>query len=276
MTFSPIENSREDGNILELYEFRFGTETTRLTSYNRNILFGGVTWLATQISRSDVQNSTEQAINEIKIELPLTNEIASRYIRNVPGRVGSVQIFRAHVDDPIEETILLFDGFISQASFDAALVATLSCSPSTSVFKRSGPRFNYQSLCNHILYDSRCKILEVAFQFTGTVIVESGREITVDGLIAAEPEADWAVSGFVRSPAGSTDDARLVLAQSGDVLTLLNNFAEPAIGLSVDVFAGCDHSLAICESKFANVINYGGFPFVPIKNPFNSSLRGGK
>ena len=275
MTFSTIENSREDGNILELYEFRFGVETTRLTSYNRDIVFQGVTWLATQISRSEVQNSTEQAINEIKIDLPLTNPIAAKYILNVPGKVGSIQIFRAHADDPGEETVLLFDGFISQASFDGALVATLSCSPSTSVFKRSGPRFNYQSLCNHILYDVRCKILEAAFQFTGTVIVESGREITVDGLFAAEG-ADWAVSGFVRSPAGSFDDARLVLAQSGDVLTLLNNFAIPAIGQSVDVFAGCDHSLAICESKFANVINYGGFPFVPIKNPFNSSLRGGK
>ena len=54
------------------------------------------------------------------------------------------------------------------------------------------------------------------------------------------------------------------------------NFAIPTLGQTVDVFAGCDHSLAICESKFANVINYGGFPFVPIKNPFNSSLRGGK
>ena len=60
------------------------------------------------------------------------------------------------------------------------------------------------------------------------------------------------------------------------MFTLLNNLAIPPIGLDVDWFAGYDHSLAICESKSANVINYGGFPFVPIKNPFNSSLRGGK
>ena len=275
MTFSPIENSREDGNILELYEFRFGVETTRLTSYNRDIVFQGVTWTAVPISRSEVQNSVEQAINELKVDLPLTHPIAAQYILNVPGRVGSIKIFRAHADDPAEETLLIFDGFVAQASFDGALVATLSCSPSTSVFKRSGPRFNYQSLCNHVLYDERCKILEVAFQFTGTVIAETGRTITVDGVFAAEG-ADWTTSGFVRSPAGTNDDARLILSQSGDVLTLLNNFAIPAIGLDVDVFAGCDHSLAICESKFANVINYGGFPFVPIKNPFNSSLRGGK
>ncbi len=275
MTFDALENSREDGNVLELYEFIFGTDTTRLTSYNQDIVFQGVTWTAIPISRGQVQNSVEQAINELKIDMPLSHPIPAQYIANVPGKVGSVRIFRAHADDPAEETILLFDGFVAQVGFDGALVATLSCSPSTSVFKRSGPRFNYQSLCNHVLYDSRCKILEAAFRFTGTVVAVSGRTIEVSGLFAAEG-ADWTTSGFVRSPAGSTDDARLILAQSGDVLTLLNAFAESPIGGTVDVFAGCDHSLAICESKFANVINYGGFPFVPIKNPFGSSIRGGK
>jgi len=275
VTFDALERSREDGNVLELYEFRFGVETTRLTSYNQDIVFQGVTWTATQISRGQVQNSVEQAINELKVDMPLSHPIPQQYISNVPGRVGTVKIFRAHADDPAEETLQIFDGFISQVGFDAALVATLSLSPSTSVFKRSGPRFNYQSLCNHVLYDSRCKILEVAFKFTGTVVQETGRTIEVAGIFAAEG-ADWTTSGFVRSPAGTFDDARLILSQSGDVLTLLNNFAVPTLGQDVDVFAGCDHSLAICESKFANVINYGGFPFVPIKNPFSSSIRGGK
>ena len=275
MSFEPIETSREDGNVLELYEFKYGVDTTRLTSYNRDIVFGGVTWTAIQISRGEVQNSAEQAVNELKVDMPLSHPIASQYIGNVPGKVGSIRIFRAHADDPAEETILIFDGFVSQAKFDGALVATLSLSPSTSVFKRSGPRFNYQSLCNHVLYDSRCKILEDAFRFTGTVVAVGPRTIEVSGLLAAEG-ADWAVSGFVRSPAGTSDDARLILSQSGDTLSLLNDFAESPLLGTVDVFAGCDHSLAICESKFANVINYGGFPFVPIKNPFNSSLRGGK
>ena len=275
MSFDPIETSREDGNVLELYEFKFGVETTRLTSYNSDVVFQGVTWTAIQISRAQIQVSIEQAVHELKVEMPLSHPIPQQYIRNVPGRIGTVRIFKAHRDDPSEESILLFDGFIAQVGFDAALVATLSLSPSTSVFKRSGPRFNYQSLCNHVLYDERCKILEAAFQFTGTVVAEVGRTIEVSGIFAAEG-VDWTTSGFVRSPAGTFDDARLILSQSGDVLTLLNNFAVPAIGQDVDVFAGCDHSLAICESKFANVINYGGFPFVPIKNPFNSSLRGGK
>ncbi len=87
--------------------------------------------------------------------------------------------------------------------------------------------------------------------------------------------ADHFVGGFCRFPAGSLDDARLILAQSGDVLTLLIPFAENVLGSNIDLFAGCDRSLDTCDSKFAAVPNYGGFPFVPRKNPFGTRLRGG-
>lgn len=274
MTYQAIETSREDGNVLELFKFTFGAVTTRLTSYNQDVVFQGSTWTSIQISRDDVQNSIEDTLNEIKITMPASHPIPEAYISNVPGRVGSVEVFRAHADDPVEETVLDFQGFISQVNFDAALVATLTCQPNSSVFKRTAPRFTYQSNCNHILYDAGCKIARSSFLHTALVNAISGRTITVAGLSAKG--VGWAVGGFVVFPAAGNDDARLILEQSGDTVTLLNTFAADVLNTTVDVFAGCDHSLAICDSKFANVINFGGFPFVPTKNPFNSMLRGGK
>jgi len=278
MAFEPIETSTEDANVVELYTFSFGGQNERFTSFNREIVFDGFTWTPTQITHSALQASVEDAINELKITVPQDNIIAAQYIANVPGRVGSVQVERGHFNDPAEERVLVFDGFISQVTFDGEIEAIMSCKPATNVFKRSGPRFTYQGICNHVLYDARCKILRSGdpageFRFTGSVIGVSGNDITVSGVAANG--ADWAVGGFVVAPAGGDDDARLVLAQSGDVLSLLLPFSIPVISTDVDVFAGCDHSLAICESKFANVINYGGFPYVPRKNPFSTRLRGG-
>ncbi len=275
MTFEALETSRESGNLIEFFVFTQGVVTTRFTSFNRDINFGGFTFLTTQISRTEVQASVEDSVNEIKITLPLDNPIPQQYINNVPGRLIEVQVLRAHADDPIEETLLVFSGFIAQVNFDGALEATLTCSPNTAVFKRAGPRFNYQGLCNHILYDDGCKVDINLFTFTGNVSDVSGRDITVDGLLAAKG-AGFTVSGFVRTPASGTDDSRLVLAQAGDVLTLLNAFSVPVLNTDVDVFAGCAHDITTCDVKFAAVLNYGGFPFVPEKNPFNSSLRGGK
>lgn len=278
MTFAPIETSTEDGNVIELYTFTFGGSTDRFTSYNRDITFAGFAWQATQISRSALEASVEDAINELKITVPQDNVIAQQFISNVPGRVGSVTVEKGHADDPAEERVILFEGFIAQVGFDADLVATITCKPQTNVFKRAGPRFTFQGICNHVLYDERCKILRTGdpageFLLTGTVTSVVGNNIDVAGVSAAG--AGFFDGGFVKAPAGGDDDARLVLSSSGDTLTLLLAFSVEVIGTDVDVFAGCTHDLAICESKFDNVINYGGFPFVPRKNPFNSTLRGG-
>lgn len=278
MTFVAQETSQESGEVFQLFEFVFGAEVFRLTSNQDDVTWAGIFYTATQISSSKIQASVEDAINRVTISLPLDHPIPQKFIANVPGSKGSVVISRAHFNDGLEETIIEFDGFVASVKFDGELEAKVICNPQTNIFKRSGPRMTYSGLCNHVLYDARCKILRTGdpfdeFTFTGLVSGVSGNDITVNGLSANG--VGWAVSGFVQAPAGAPDDKRLILAQSGDTITLLLPFSIPVSGLNVDVLAGCTHDLAICLSKFDNVINYGGFPFIPRKNPFNSTLRGG-
>lgn len=273
MTFDAQETSREDAQTLELYQFVFGAETFRFTSYNSDISWGGLTYLATQISRTETQNSVEDAINQLTITMTLDNPVAQKFISNVPGDVGSMRVLRANANDVAEESIVLFEGFVASVKFDGELQAQVLCNPSTNVFQRSGPRFSYQGICNHVLYDARCKIARSGFTFTGLASAVSGADVTVNGV--SGQGASWAVGGFIQAPTAAPEDKRLILAQAGDVLTLLLPFSITVLATQVDVLAGCDHSLATCQSKFSNVINYGGFPYVPRKNPFNSTLRGG-
>jgi uncharacterized phage protein (TIGR02218 family) len=273
MTFDAQETSRESGSVLELYEFVLGLETFRFTSFQRDVTWSGLNYTATTISRSKTGASIEDVAGQVTITTTIDNPVAEKFIPNVPGSVGSVRILRAHINDPAEESVLSFEGFIANVTLDGELEAKILCNPNTKIFDRAAPRFTFMGLCNHILYDARCKVDISLFDFTGLVSAVSGNDITVNG--ASGLGADFFVGGFARFPAGSTDDARMILAQSGDTMTLLLPFAETILGSDIDLFAGCDHSLAICESKFANVINYGGFPFVPRKNPFNTRLRGG-
>ena len=41
-----------------------------------------------------------------------------------------------------------------------------------------------------------------------------------------------------------------------------------AVGVAFEAFAGCDRTFATCQSKFGNSLNFGGFPWIPAKNPF--------
>jgi len=273
MTFDAQETSRESGQVLELYTFIFGLEIFRFTSFNSDIVWQGLSYEATTISRGRVAAAIEDAASQITITVPIDNPIPQKFIANVPGKVGTVRILRAHANDVAEEAVVLFDGFVANVVLDGEIEAKITCNPNTKIFNRTAPRFDYMGLCNHILYDARCKIDISLFDFTGLVSAVSANDITVNG--ASGLGAGFFVGGFARFPAGSTDDARLILAQSGDVMTLLLPFAENVLGSDIDLFAGCDHTLAICDTKFANTINYGGFPFVPRKNPFNTRLRGG-
>ena len=273
MTFDAQETSRESGEVLELYTFIFGLTTFRFTSFNRDIIWQGLNYQAIAISRSRTAAAVEDAASQVTITVPIDNPVPQLFIVNIPGKVGSVQILRAHVNDIAEEVVVLFDGFVANVTLDGELEAKILCNPNTKVFDRVAPRFTYMGLCNHILYDERCKVDISLFDFTGLVSAVSLNDITVNG--ASGLGAGFFVGGFARFPAGSQDDARLILSQSGDVMTRLLPFAETVLGSDIDLFAGCDHSLAICDSKFAAVLNYGGFPFVPRKNPFNTRLRGG-
>jgi uncharacterized phage protein (TIGR02218 family) len=37
----------------------------------------------------------------------------------------------------------------------------------------------------------------------------------------------------------------------------------PAVGDAFTVYQGCDHTPGTCQSKFNNLANFRGFPFVP-------------
>lgn len=277
MTFDAFETSVESGNVVEFYRFQQGAVITRLTNYNRDLIFQGVTWSTTQISRQNIERAVEAGINDLKIFLPLDNPIAAQFIPNVPGKTVNVQVYRGHATDPDEQQLLVFDGFVAEAEFDGDLQATLTLQPFTSQFKRVAPRFVYSGQCNNVLYDAGCQVSRLAFTYTGvvTAVNESLRQVTVAGL--SINGANWAEGGFIAFPAGGNDDQRLVLRQSGggDVCTLLSNFSEQVLGQTVDVVAGCAHDIATCNSKFSNSVNFGGYPFVPQKNPFGSTLRGG-
>ena len=58
--------------------------------------------------------------------------------------------------------------------------------------------------------------------------------------------------------------------QYGSGLTLI--YPAPLTpGETVSLYPGCDHTLQTCHGRFNNAENFGGFPWIPRRNPFNES-----
>lgn len=268
MTFVAQETSQEDGQPIELYEFRLGTEEFNLSTAATEETFASVTYDPVTISRTNLIAGPEERTEVISIEIDAAHPLPRKYINIVPGTAATLTIKRVHRSDG--QTVVIFKGVVRSVGFSnngtRALIAVL---PLTRGLSKSVPRLLYSSICNHVLYDSRCGVQRLDFRFIGTVTVIDGNDYTIPGVAASV--ANPATSGFIKI--GNTD-FRLIRSQSGDVLTLLLPFntTDVDVGTEVEVFAGCDHTIATCKTQFDIVVNYGGFAFVPTRNPFESGL----
>jgi hypothetical protein len=79
----------------------------------------------------------------------------------------------------------------------------------------------------------------------------------------------------------ASGDLRYIIDHSGTQLTLivpLSDLTEDVNDSSGDalvaLYPGCDHTRETCKDKFDNLANYGGFPWIPSKNPFANSVSG--
>lgn len=266
------EISVESNQPIELYEFTQSGSTTRYTSAEGNILFNGFTWLSRTLSRSGFGKMTEAEQTELKLKLPTTDAIASVFVGIQPASRLDLVVTRIHETASPVTAMLQFRGFATAAAFNDE-ECTLSFKPFNELFQREMPRQTYQGLCNHVHYDTRCKIVESASpnQFIGSVVSQTnnGEVINIAGVGAVADNKSPLQAfkgGFVRLQ--DFTDYRMILNQDGDNLTLLLPFRNSVLGTTVVVQRGCDRSLATCRDKYNNVVNYGGFPHVPGVNPF--------
>lgn len=275
MAFDPLERSVESSRPVEVYQIDLGGQQFLYTSAEDTVTVSSLPYLPIPIKRSVLRQGPEERDTILEITVPFDNEFASKYLAIVPGQRAKITIRRVQrADLPTSDSIVIFTGFVQSVAYkEGARVAVIATLPVTSAKSRPIPRFKFQGLCNHVLYDDLCRVdsTDPAFRLSSGLVTDvTDDTITVTG--AAAFGDGFFTSGEVTSPGEL--DARMILGHVGDVLTLLLPFGsdEVSVGTLVTVFAGCDHSIAVCKSKFDIVINYGGFSFVPNKNIFKTGL----
>lgn len=274
MTFIAFESAQETGRPAELYDFRIGSESFKLTSWANDVTVGIGTFTADVVERSRLAVTQDARENDVEITIPADNPFVLAYEGvAVPGKRSTLVLYRTHVNDPDTETVVFFKGNVTNISRSAdgreAKVNVVSFMKSQALVV---PRRTYQGLCNHSLYDGFCTISETDPDFQKFLNVSA---VSTDGLVltvdtAGSFGADFFQAGFIEY----IGEPRMVVEQGGtgnNDFTIRIPFEISPLGATIRCLAGCDHRLVeTCDPKFNNANNYGGFPFVPLKNPFNT------
>lgn len=270
-TFDQLESGVEGSRPIELYEFTLGSTSFRYTSAEDTITIGADDYEPLAIARSKIEQGSDQNNRNLMVTIPTSTILAQKYVLIPPGEKASLNVFRFQRDEtPAFDTqVLLFKGRIQSSRFPNDGHSTEFAVRSTeSAMNRNLPRFSFTGQCQHVLYDDACGAIATDFDHLGAASSISGDTITVVG--AGASGFDF-VGGYCR-PTG-VNDFRMILAQSGDVLTLLLPFQVDPTGQNIQAFAGCDHNiLGDCALVFDRVADFGGFAFVPSKDIFAQGL----
>ena len=269
MTYATSEASTQDGNPVYKFLFVTGSDTYRYTSASYFISDSEGTWTPAPITASNIQQSGEISKNGIKISLPRTNTLAQLFLGKVPEQIMSVTIYRAHDPSDFSAAQVYWRGRVASAQASGDTV-DIECEDIFTSMRRPGNRARYQKGCRHALYSSACGVDPASFAFSATITAASGFTLTVT---LGSPEPPSLVGGIVKLSDGTQ---RYVTGQSGSTLELLNPFDNLTIGggLAVTVYPGCEHNSSDCLNKFSNLDNFGGFEFIPSKNPFANAVNG--
>lgn len=268
MAFDTLETSVDDGEPVEFYIFRRGSVQFAYTSADHSILYGGTNYESAALRRTSIDVSAEMQRNNVKISTARDFYITDLFRVTPPSDVITVTIQRMHEFDANPVTI--WSGRVINAEWNSE-GAELVAEPVYTSLRRVGLRKIYQRACSHVLYSGECGLNINTWRTTSTVSAINGLTLTIPG---ASSFADGYFSGgfveFIPSGFGYYE-RRFIRSHVGSSVRITAGLIGLAVGASIRLYPGCDHTTATCSGKFSNLPNYGGFPFIPIKNPFGGS-----
>lgn len=263
----------------ELYRFTQGEQVWTYTSADAAVEHNGETYTPEAIGRDAIEQGSEINRANISITLPRTNPVSALFLLDAPDAVTALTILRLDRSD--DSVITLWKGRVASAQASASEVS-IECESIFTSLRRPGLRARYQRACRHTLYGRGCNVDKSAFAVPG-------RLAALDAVTATVPEAaEYAdntfFGGMVEFRLDTGVVARFVLAHTGQTLTLARpiegladrvgygqSYGRYYGGLAVTLYPGCDRTRATCDSRFDNILNFGGFPWIPGRNPFDGN-----
>lgn len=269
MTYAATETSKYLNSPVEIYEFnQRNVEIFRFTSGDKDITLGGFTYEKIPLRRSSIEQSQNISRSSLKLNIPRTISLVTEFIAQPPSNVINLIIKRFHRLDPDEEVIVLWKGRMINVDFKAGDVCRLICDPLITAMNRTTLRRVYQISCPHMLYRSACKVDEINFRENATLTAIDGLTIT-STTFGGQANGYW-TGGIVRIEKSGMPHVRAILAHTGNDVEIDLMIPGLEVGNIVQTAPGCNGNLTTCETKFNNEDNFGGFPYIPTKNPMGA------
>lgn len=272
MSFEPIEESRALGEPIYLYLFRYGVAPDAYYAYtdaDQPITVGSYTYTPIPIDVDAITASGTLDKSSITIRTPRTTGLAELFRVYPPSQVVTGTIFQGHANDPLLDFKAIWTGRIISCNREQ-FEAQFTCEPVSTSLRRNGLRRHYQYGCPHVLYGNGCR----ANKANATINTTAGN---INGTTIALPTG-WNgaidpikfVGGLVEFTGANGSQTRTILSANSGAVQVAGVPLGLVPGNNVAVVLGCNHQMNDCTALHNNILNYGGQPWIPTKNPVSN------
>lgn len=256
--------------IIELYKFTLGATTWTYTSGDETINYLAEDYTPVAMGRGKAESKNELSKANLEVRLDLSDPLAQQLITQFTEKLMSLTLYVQ--DQEAVTTAIAWKGRLSSIKPTGDQVNMTFESVFTSL-RRPGLRARYQKNCRHVLYGTECAVLLASFETVGNATDVNGQLITVT---EASGQADgyW-IGGMLQAPDGIygfiIDHVGTLITLQRPLDSLQAEFDLSGPPVAVNLYPGCDRLRQTCDTKFSNLDNFGGFPWIPSRNPLDGS-----
>lgn len=253
------------GKPVEVYRWQRGPELWFVTTSKTEVTVNAEVFLPAYIKRENIRSTGDKGREQINVTMSKDHPLVQPYAAGSPNYPTTVTILRA--DSDTGEYRFVWAGRVTSAEFQKNEVK-MRCEPISTTLRRLGLRRPYQVLCPLVLYDQdSCRAQPV--RHPANVVAVNGK------ILSMNIPGVWVVGAFSGGKIIKGSAVYFVLEHTVDdsgglFLTLSAPPTDIQASDLVDVVRGCSHDLnggTGCPS-FNNLDNYGGYPYMPQRNPF--------
>lgn len=219
------------------------------------------TWDASVVWHSRLPRTPRLSAASVTLTFANSDPIARAFLAPQGIVPNDVEIYQMFDDDADQQIVTRFVGRVVGAK-PAWTTIELTCEAGISRIRQKALAQVVQRPCPWALYGAECGVSLATYQVAGTATALAGSVVTVT---EADAQPDGWYAGGLITFAGTH---QMITAHTGANLTLLG----PLSGLAEEIIAnttadvliapGCDLSMAACQTKFDNLDDNGGFPWM--------------
>lgn len=262
----------------ELYVFSNGSNIIRYTSGMKPVEINGLIFTRESIKRTAIKRDSTLSKNKVEISVPISNKLAQDWINPDITKYLLVDIF-VNNDNSLE---LSWSGRltktkISKKEMTFTFELFITRSGNTAVNER------VQRTCRYQLYGKKCGLNKKYFAISGEITGMEKNTLIVN-FESSIPD-NYLASGIVDFEG---IEQTYIIANTDKSITMIreNKHIKNALkygSVKATFYKGCDRTTNACKSfkiydekgsliLNGNLINYGGFPYLPLESPTKTSI----